>query len=253
MKRYSHIFLVFYFLGFVMTFGCETDDDPSPTPNPDCFDLTGNAITEMRDVADFSEITVNGLANIELRNGAFEPITVVANEGMMPFIETTVSGDRLTITYEGCLDADTDGFVTPTYTITLPELTSLKCFGLINVSNEGTLKGDKLEINSHGLENFDLDVEYNTLITSIKGAGTAKLSGKVINQELNVRGAGTYSAFPLESDECTINIWGAGDAEVFVNERLEVDIFGAGRVCYKGQPTTIDTDIDPTGSLDDCN
>jgi len=65
-------------------------------------------------------------------------------------------------------------------------------------------------------------------------------------------GAGNLNAFELISEETTVNLSGAGKAEVYANQLLNVTITGAGSVYYKGHPAIAKT-ITGSGNLIDSN
>ena len=100
------------------------------------------------------------------------------------------------------------------------------------------LKTDSLIINLSGAGDITVeDLNAAQLDVILSGAGDVKVAGKVVNQDIRLNGFGRYQAFDLESQGGAINISGAGGANVWVTEVLDVVISGAGDVEYYGTPT----------------
>jgi hypothetical protein len=62
-------------------------------------------------------------------------------------------------------------------------------------------------------------------------------------------GASELNAENLETESTTLEISGAGDASVFVNSSLDINVSGAASVKYKGNPETINQSSSGAGSI----
>ncbi|MCE2811136.1 MAG: DUF2807 domain-containing protein [Planctomycetaceae bacterium] len=71
---------------------------------------------------------------------------------------------------------------------------------------------------------------------SVAGAGSGKLSGQTKQLSIQVSGAGKVVAPALVADAATIEISGAGSADVHAVTTLKVSVSGAGTVTYSGNP-----------------
>lgn len=88
---------------------------------------------------------------------------------------------------------------------------------------------------------------------AVTGAGDYELKGSVQGfLDINITGTGNVNAFDLEVEDCTIQISGAGNCEVNVNNSLDVFVSGVGNIFYKGNPT-VSSDISGVGNLTDVN
>jgi len=87
----------------------------------------------------------------------------------------------------------------------------------------------------------------------IDGTGSVRASGVATTQEIKIEGAGSVRNFNLEADDTDVDIRGFGEVEVTCLSTLSVNIQGGGDVCYRGNPTIGELNIDGLGQLSDCN
>ena len=80
------------------------------------------------------------------------------------------------------------------------------------------------------------ELQATTLKLDGSGATKVEIAGKVMRQEIDLSGAGSYQAAKLDSDEAVVGVSGAGKAMVNARNTLTVDISGAGKVEYVGDP-----------------
>ena len=73
-------------------------------------------------------------------------------------------------------------------------------------------------------------------------------SGVVPVQEIHLSGAGSYDSSGVESGEAKVDISGAGNAVVWIKEKLKVEMSGAGNLEYYGTPE-IDANVSGAGKM----
>ncbi len=225
----SRLFLMFAAL---LTLSCSLDvnnDFPDNFSPNSCLDGQGSIVSETRTLADFHSISSTIFADIHLTQGPKEDVIIEAQQNILGELKTTVVQGELRLTLNRCVD-----IIQPVKVlITIPEINNLTLTGV----------GDFIAKND-----FDL-TDLNVVLT---GVGDFNLQGTTTTMDIMLTGVGNVKAFDLNSDMCDIDITGVGDAEVFVNDELNVTITGTGKVYYKGNPT-ITTDITGTGSIVDSN
>lgn len=186
----------------------------------------GNVITQQRSVSGFSAIEVNVSAELEIRQGSQESLTIQAEENLMPYINSEVRGGRLVISVPNNVS------LSPTERIRLT----------VGVS-------DLTVIDVHGMNNVtasDLDLE--ALGINFDGSGSTTLSGTVGRQSIAIRGEATIHNADLLSSEVNVEISGAGTVEVNAADALNVTVAGLGNIRYIGSPM-ISQNISGTGSV----
>ncbi len=209
---------------------------------------SGNVTTESREVDEFKKIKLEGQGEIILEKGSEESLEIEAEDNLLKYLSTNVSGDTLKIR-----PTRFSRRLKPTepikFKITVVEIED------IVISGSGALKGD--DINSEDLTikvsgDGDVDLEdmnVEELYTKVSGSAQFKLSGKAKSHEIDINGSGVNEAEDLEVDECDIEVNGSGDVKVNVKEKLKVQINGSGRVYYKGNPDDFDQKINGSGEV----
>ena len=92
-------------------------------------------------------------------------------------------------------------------------------------------------IQGAGAINVTVELEVETVEVDLSGAGNLVLSGNADAANMITAGAANVSATSLQTRDTSIELSGAGDIDVAVTDYLRVDVFGAGRVRYTGNPT----------------
>jgi len=82
----------------------------------------------------------------------------------------------------------------------------------------------------------------------LSGLGKIQLDGETHSQTVNLDGGGSYRGENLKSETATISLGGVGSARVWAEGELKVDISGAGKVEFKGNPNIEET-ITGLGSI----
>lgn len=194
---------------------CGTADET--TADVETIRGSGKVVVENREVHDFHAVALGGIGDLVLTQGDDERLTIEAEDNLMPYIKSEVSGGKLEIGLDG---GEGRNYV-PTqpikFTLTVKNLDALTLGG------KGSIRADNLT--------------GETLTCVLAGVGSAELSGQVTRQDITVSGKGDYKAAGLESREAKILIAGAGNATLWVRDSLQVQSVGSGTVQYYGSPT----------------
>jgi hypothetical protein len=186
---------------------------------------SGVSASETRELEAFTAIESGGALDLIVHVGAAEQKVVLSgDDNILPVIETRVRGDRLVVEHEGWLRPE----LPLVLEVWVPSLEAVEASGTTNIEVDG-LSGE-----------FDLD---------LSGATDAELSGRVERLDIDASGAADVDATDLEAASVIIDMSGAGEAKVWATQALEVDISGAGRVVYWGDPTDLRQDISGAGSV----
>lgn len=225
----------------------------------------GRIISETRTLPSFERIQVNGDFEVEVDTGVESAVWINADENLMDFIVTHVSGDKLVI------EERDDYRLKPSRTIhvrvTTPTLTSLELKGSGHLYCNGA-NSDEVELGVEGSGNLecfqieaalvDCSVEGSGSITGsmttenltgqVEGSGEIRLSGSATSSELRVIGSGYIRASQLNSNVCVAYISGSGNIDTRVVSSLDVTIIGSGMVYYSGNPA-VETYISGSGRV----
>ncbi|HAA11120.1 MAG TPA: hypothetical protein DCE41_05215 [Cytophagales bacterium] len=257
-------------------FFCERGEGPIVTQQIDIDDITGFNLATVADVfltqGETQSIEIEGPQNIidlivnnsEVRNSIWDidpdrcirlgndplniritiPTLTQAHisgagcvEGMTPFVD--LDDVDLAISGAGSMDLD---------------LTANTVTSDINGAGDitGCISATDVTLNTSGAGNYSTCITAETVEARVSGAGNLELEGTATNLEYRSTGVGELDAFQCEVSEALVSLSGAGDAEVWVTDRLTVVISGTGDVEYIGMPQ-LETDISGTGNVRDRN
>jgi len=198
---------------------------------------SGSLVSETLDLEDFTRIRMTGLEDIELSYGEVQNVEVRGHENIIKRIKTRVRNGR----WEIELEKGTYKNYELKYYITLPRINEISNEGLARIIiNDFPNTGD-LDLIITGAGEIELNRMENTELLSVEIEGLGYVKGKgdfpdLKNLNILINGSGSYLAYPIVSDNCSIEITGAGHCEVTVRNQLNVNIEGAGMVYYRGTP-----------------
>lgn len=216
-----------YCLIFLLVISCDSGDNSVNGNN--CTYGQGAIVSETRSLANFNSIDNTAVAEILLTQGPQEDVRIEAQYNILQELKTMVVNNKLVISFDHCVDIKE---ALKIY-ITIPDIRSLTLTGVGNILAQN---------------NFDL----TTIDIVLTGVGNINLKGTTESLNATLTGVGNINAFELNTDNCDVRINGVGDAEVFVNDALNIAITGRGSVFYKGNPS-INSNITGSGSVVDSN
>lgn len=204
-----------------------SDDDNDPDQ---CLEISSPIITEMRTVGDFDRILLEGIGTVLMTQGTQKPLRIETHEEVLALLETEVVGGELQISLRDCLNGMIDRL---DIFVSTPDIEQVQVDGVGTLVAQNDLDLDRLEV-------------------VLNGVGDLFLKGICDELDLTSAGVGNVQAFDLSTQICSVNISGAGNAEVTVDSLLDVTITGAGNVFYKGDPE-INLNVTGTGNVIDSN
>ncbi len=193
---------------------------------------SGHIVTEKRQTAEFSGISVGGAFEVEIKTGPVTEVEVESDDNVISFIETRVSGNTLKIRTKSGTNFNNARY--KVY-ITAPGINSINTSGAANVKVTGLLKSaGKIRLDVSGAGEIKTAVDAPEISAEISGAGNMELSGRTKDYTAKVSGSGNLKSGNLQSENTIIEVSGAGTARVHASVSLKADASGAGNIYYKG-------------------
>lgn len=246
-KKYLSVFVhVIISMSFI---GLTCCNNSTTSPTSDTIIGSTNLVTETRPLANFSSIALNTVGIVNLTYGAAQEVSVTVNDNILEYITTTVSNGTLVIDIE---PGNRFSNLKLTVDITMTDLEFITNTGAGTIKTTDFFEVDSVQLSLSGAGQIRLQLNANQLGSSHTGAGYIVLQGEVDTHQISHSGAGSIHAFELQTNATVISLSGAGKAEVYVTQSLEVTITGAGSVYYKGYPSIV-SNITGVGSLIDAN
>ncbi len=210
----------------------------------------GKVIKQDRKVTSFNAIDVSGAFEIILTQGTTETVAVEADENLLPFIRTAVVGNELRIdTKDHSLHHVT---VMKVY-VTIKDLNKIDVSGAVNLNTTNRMTLNELNIDASGASESKLDIAVQKLNLDCSGASKMHFSGMAVDVRMDLSGASDIFAFDLPAETYSIELSGAGKAQINVTKSLVAEVSGAGDVVYKGSPAQIDQSVSGAGTIKKSN
>lgn len=190
---------------------------------------SGNYVTEKREVSNFKNVEVNNIFEVEIVAQKEFSIEVDADDNLLEFIKTEVSGDTLKI--ENDKKFSTKNRVK--IRITTPDIENL------DVSGASTIR--------------IADLNNQSLKIDTSGASSVKVEGKTNRLVIDASGASRVDTKGLSASNVSVDASGASRANINVSEILNVDLSGASNVTYSGNPGEINKKTSGASSIRQMN
>ena len=196
---------------------------------------------------DFSRLELRGAYKVIIHESSDSRVEIEASEKAKSELEASVDGSTLVVEMEDhWFKHLKEEIILHIYA---DRLESIDVAGATEMTNEGTLHGESLDIEVSGAGKINLNVELEDLDAEITGAGQYITRGTTESVQFEIAGAGDVAAFDLIASHVEVEISGAGSAKVHATESLSTQISGAGNVVYDGNPSNTSQQISGAGSV----
>jgi hypothetical protein len=178
---------------------------------------SGTLESKTESFADFTVVEAGWGFEVEIHQAASYSINITADDNLFDYIETSKTGNRLTIGLKwGYSYVD----VTLRATITMPNLYGLTLSGGVN----GTAIGFT------SLHDFDL---------ALSGGSTVALEGAANNLAISGSGGSQLHLRDFPVHNVTVNLSGGSSGTVNLDGRLVGNLSGGSHLTYVGIPTAV--------------
>jgi hypothetical protein len=193
----------------------------------------GNIVTVERSAGTFNSLDVRGSIDVRVRQDSSNTIKIQGDQNLMEYIEVSNDGSTLIVRERrGVRLRPTKDLVV---FVSAPSYRDISVSGAGDIVSEGTISGtEPMEVSVSGAGDVNMQVNVASLSSRISGSGTMNLKGLASDFSAEVSGAGDIRCFDLITEQSSIRLSGAGEAEITANKNLKVQVSGAGDVRYKG-------------------
>jgi hypothetical protein len=213
--------------------------------SPNRISGNGNVVSEIRDLDNFTSISISGGLEGFITMGENFSVEVIADENLQEIIKTEVRGTRLVIkASRNIRRADSKEIH-----ISLPEISGLNVSAAARLQSENLIDVDELHADVSSAGRLTLIINSNLLDMNISSAGDATLEGRTENLKATVSSAGDLDASDLEAVKAKVNVSSAGKASLMVSGELDANASSAGSISYKGNPIEKSTITSSAGSI----
>ncbi len=227
--RFRYLFIIVFLL--IVTQACQKNN---------CLSTGGDIVSEERILDTFKYIVTNNNFEIYLKNDTVHKIEIEAGEKLLPFIETTVKNDTLTISnLNGC--DFIKGYDDKKIYISVDTLKQITINNASDLFTVDTFKVQNLKVlflSDLGYCDLTIDA-YVFQLQVWYASGDFKVGGYAYSAYLNTEQTSFIYAENLENTICSVKNNSMGDCYVKAGKWLYYSIMDEGNVYYTGTPDTI--------------
>ncbi len=216
---------------------------------------SGTAGGENRNVSNVTGVDLGTSGTLDITIGTSKSLRVEADDNLLQYIQTDVSGGRLVIKtrpgismqpvmpikYHLTITRLNSVGISSSGDITVPDLKS-DDFS-ISISSSGNLSMMKLDcsslnvkISSSGDTRIS-EMNAKTISVNISSSGNLDiLGGTVPKQTISISSSGEYRARDLASDTADVNLSSSGEATLRVSTALSGSLSSSGNINFIGNP-----------------
>jgi len=213
----------------------------------------GNGVikTEERPVSPFKEVHAAGNIQLLVIQGDLKPVRLEGDENILSYIEVIQEGDRITIKTKEGVNLIPSGDLK--VSVTSPTYKSIEVSGSSDIIGQTKItSSDDLSLEASGAGDIKMEVDAPKITAGISGSGSVNLKGQARDFDVNLTGAGHAYCYDLLTENTTVDISGAGSAQLYASVKLTADISGAGNISYKGN-ASVSQQISGAGSVSKAN
>jgi len=181
----------------------------------------GEDVTQSVEAADFTEIAIKGVFELDVTVGADYSVTLPGSEEDLARTTAEVQNGRLVLDSENRKEQKHASIIKHgvTAVVTLPALNGLDVEGVV----DGDIRG----------------VNADTFSADIAGVGEIEFAGECVTLDADISGVGEVDAEKLECRNVSIDMSGIGEAKVYASESVDADLTGIGQIEVYGSPANV--------------
>lgn len=211
----------------------------------------GTVATETRTASSFTDIDVGTSIRVKLTQSNNHSIEVEAEENILPYVITDISGNELHIHFKKGVSIKANKPII--VHVSMADLQEIDAGSASSVTTTSLFKGDDLEVECGSSAQVEVEFEGNSVRADVGSAGRVELHGVVNSVDLEVSSAGVIDASDLKAKNAKVEANSAGSMSVYASERLDADASSAASIRYKGNPKEVFTDSSSAGRVNKSN
>jgi hypothetical protein len=204
-----------------------------------------HVVTKERPAGNFTGIKVSTGIDVYLKQGSQESVSVEADENLHEYIITEIKNGVLNV-YS---DANIRSAERKRVYVTMDEIRSIRTTSAGDIIGETPVKTDELELSASSAGNINLEIYAKKIDLDISSSGDITLNGNADMLYASLSSAGDLNAYDLEVKEADISVSSAGDADIYVSDKLTAKASSAGDINYRGSPTYVDAHSSSAGGI----
>jgi hypothetical protein len=193
----------------------------------------GKVKTEVRELAGFNRLIVQGNIELYLVQGETEGVRIEADENLVEFFQTRLDGKTLYITMSADLKKSTQTSVS----VSFKELEQITLLDQVGLKSEKVLQFSSINILNSGLSKIEIELFASNCTIELNDGSYAYLKGYSEVFDVRLHDETELQAGELQTDYCKVKSSGLTEVTINAQKELALMVTGQSNVYYFGEPT----------------
>ncbi len=213
---------------------------------------TGEVTTKNYSFTDYTTLKVSDAFTVFVTfSDTEESVQIDANENLHQEIVVKQEQNSLIIRLKNSVTVK--GNATLNAYIVTNSLSKFDISGATDVVLQNDWNTTSGEVILSGASEFEGEVSAQHLAIRLSGASDLDLFGATNSLSAKLTGSSTFKDYDLSIDDLTIDLSGASDAHLTINESIDITASGASVLNYKGTPSSITKNLSGASELHNKN
>ena len=197
---------------------------------------SGAVKKQARAVAHFTGLSLSVPAQLDLRIGNSEGITIETDDNLLPLIETVIDNGTLKIRP---VKKNMNLQATTMKIIVRAREVDRVALGGSGAIRSDALRGGRMQFDLGGSGSIDVkSIDGDAVSVTVGGSGNFKTGGgNAKTVSVSIGGSGNVDLGKMAAAKASVSVAGSGTAVVWARDTLSATIAGSGDVHYYGDPT----------------
>lgn len=193
----------------------------------------GKVTTEIRQVPEtYRAIDVSQGIDVQLKQGAYEPIHVELDENLHENLVTELEESVLHIYFDTNIGKRTASIVY----VSIPNITSISTSSGADVESINSLEFKDLKIDTSSGSDVELSLQGENLTCNSSSGSDIKLSGKVMHLDVDASSGSDIDATKLKADHVEAGVSSGADIDVYASQSISASASSGGDITCYGNP-----------------
>ncbi len=208
---------------------------------------SGNIIKAIRQLSEFTSMSVSGSIKVEIKTGAVASLIVEADDNIMPHLITNVSDKNLSIKLKGINNLRN---ATVRIFLVVPTLNKISTSASAEVrSTEPITNSDKISFTASSGSLINVKVGAPSISAGASSGADIILSGRTKNLSAESSSGSSVNLFGLKSENATASASSGADIDIFASIGLNASASSGAKVNYKGGATSVVKNVSSGGAV----
>jgi hypothetical protein len=194
---------------------------------------SGRIVTRRFSLSPFTGVDAESAFEVHVRIGEVQSVVVRLDSTLADGLDVRVSARELHV---GLRPHISIGNAKLQADVVMTKLTGVRAGGASKVLLDQTVDCDRIDINLSGASRFEGGLQAGGVFMDLTGASQLDLHGVGARVTVKASGASQLHLQDLHVGTLSINLSGASQAQVSVQDTIAADLSGASQLTYRGHP-----------------